>query len=250
MLAVLTAMPREAASFAKAINATPVSGGEGLMKGVLGETGVLVSAVGIGAREIEKVVSDLTREHGVTEIVGMGYAGAADPTLKTGDLVLGTDTCLVEESGGREIHSRDAVAALDAKLLARAESGLRRWGMPYRAGKIGTVTRVVTEPREKREMAERFGIRAVDMETYHVAEAVARYGLPFLAVRAIVDTAEMQLPQGLDALYEEGRVSVARSLGYVVNHPGELWRLSGLGLKARAADKTLNAFIRSYLFVE
>jgi len=250
VLAVLTAMPREAASFAKAINATPVSGGEGLMKGVLGETGVLVSAVGIGAKEIGKVVSDLTREHGVTEIVGMGYAGAADPTLKTGDLVLGTDTCLVEESGGREIHSRDAVAALDAKLLARAESGLRGWGMPYRAGKIGTVTRVVTEPREKREMAERFGIRAVDMETYHVAEAVARYGLPFLAVRAIVDTAEMQLPQGLDALYEEGRVSVARSLGYVVNHPGELWRLSGLGLKARAADKALNAFIRSYLFVE
>ena len=135
-------------------------------------------------------------------------------------------------------------------MLARAESGLRGWGIPHRAGKIGTVMRVVTEPRAKRELAERFGVRAMDMETYHVAEAVSRYGLPFLAVRAIVDTAEMQLPQGLDALYDEGRVSVARSLGYVVNHPGELWRLSGLGLKARAADRALNTFIRSYLFVD
>ena len=250
MLAVLTAMPREAASFAKAINATPVNGGEGLLRGVLGETGVLVSAVGIGAKEIDRVVAELTQDHGVTEIVAMGYAGAADASLNTGDLVLGTDTCLIDESGLTEIHSRDAVAALDAKLLARAESGLSGWGIPYRAGKIGTVARVVTEPRTKREIAERFGIRAVDMETYHVAEAVSRYRLPFLAVRAIVDTAEMQLPQGLDALYDEGRVSVARSLGYVVNHPGELWRLSGLGLKARAADKALNAFIRSYLFVE
>ena len=247
---MLTAMPREAASFAKAINATPVNEGGGLMKGVLGETGVLVSAVGIGAKKTEEVVSQLMREHGVTEIVAMGYAGAADPTLKTGDLVLGTDTCLVNESGQSEIHSRAAVSALDGKLLARAELGLSGWGIPYRAGKIGTVMRVVTDPRAKRELAERFGIRAVDMETYHVAEAVSHYGLPFLAVRAIVDTVEMQLPEGLDALYEEGRVSVARSLGYVVNHPGELWRLSGLGLKARAADKALNAFIRSYLLVD
>lgn len=250
MLAVLTAMPREAASFAKAINATPVNVGSGLMKGVLGETGVLVSAVGVGAKKTETVVAELIREHGVTEIVAMGYAGAADPTLNTGDLVLGTDTCLIEESGLSEVHSRATVAALNAKLLARAESGLRGCGISYRAGKIGTVMHVVTEQREKRALAERFGIRAVDMETYHVAEAVSRYGLPLLAVRAIVDTAEMQLPQGLDALYNGGRVSVARSLGYVVNHPGELWRLSGLGLKARAADKALNAFIRSYLFVD
>lgn len=245
---MLTAMPREAASFAKAINARPVYGGGGLMRGALGETGVLVSAVGIGAKKIEKVVSELTRLHGVTEILAMGYGGAADPTLKAGDLVLGTDTCLVDDPDQTEVHSRAAVSALDAGLLARAESGLRAWSIPYRAGKIGTVTRLVTEPRAKREMAERFGIRALDMETYHVAEAVAQYGLPFLPVRAIVDTAEMQLPEGLDALYEEGRVSVARSLGYVVNHPGELWRLSGLGLKARVADKALNAFIRSYLF--
>lgn len=250
MLAVLTAMPREAASFAKAINATPINGAEGLMKGALGETGVLVSAVGIGAKKTEKVVAELTREHGVTEIVAMGYAGAADATLNTGDLVLGTDTCLIDESGMSATHSRDAVAALDAKLLARAESGLSGWGIPHRAGKIGTVTQVVTKPRAKRELAERFGVRAVDMETYHVAEAVARHGLRFLAVRAIVDTVEMHLPEGLDALYDEGRISVARSLGYVVNHPGELWRLSGLGLKARAADKALNAFIRSYLVVD
>ena len=250
MLAVLTAMPREAASFAKAINATPVSGAGGLMKGALGETGVLVSTVGIGAKRTEKVIAELTREHGVTEIVAMGYAGAADPTLKTGELVLGTDTCLVSEGGETEVHSRTAVASLDAKLLARATAALVEWGIPHRAGKIGTVTRVLTEPREKMGLAERFGIRAVDMETYHVAEAASRYGLPFLAVRSIVDTAEMQLPQGLDALYKEGRVSVARSLGYVVNHPGELWRLSGLGLKARVADKALDVFIRSYLFAD
>ena len=107
----------------------------------------------------------------------------------------------------------------------------------------------MTEPDVKRQLGESFGVQALDMETYHVAKTVSRYGLPFLAVRAILDPVEMRLPEGLDTLHEEGRVSVARGLGYVVSHPSEVWRLSGLGLKARAADRALNGFIRSFLFV-
>ena len=247
MLAVLTAMPREASSFAKAIQASPVNGRGRLLKGVIGDTGVLVSTVGIRAGRTESVVSELTREHGVTEILALGYAGAASPGLRTGDLVLGAETCLVDDSGVSE--SGPGTTTLDPALLARAESALSRSGVRYQIGKIGTVSRVVTEPDVKRQLGESLGVQALDMETYHVAEAVSRYRLPFLAVRAILDPVEMRLPEGLDTLHEEGRVSVARGLGYVVSHPSEVWRLSGLGLKARAADRALNEFIRSFLLV-
>ena len=218
-----------------------------MSKGVFGGTGVLISTVGIGARETNRVVSELTREHGVTEILALGYAGAASPGLRTGDLVLGAETCLVDDSGVSE--SRPGTTTLDPALLERAESALSRSGVRYQIGRIGTASRVVTEPDVKRRLGESFGAQALDMETYHVAKIVSRYGLPFLAVRAILDPVEMRLPEGLDTLHEEGRVSVARGLGYVVSHPSEVWRLSGLGLKARTADRALNGFIRSFLVV-
>ena len=247
MLAVLTAMPREASSFAKTIHASPVRDRGRVSKGVFGGTGVLISTVGIGARGTDRVVSELAREHGVTEILALGYAGAASQGLRTGDLVLGDEACLVDDSG--DVETLFNATSLDPGLLARAGSALSRSGVRYRTGRIGTASCVVTDPDAKKRLGQRFGVLALDMETYQIAETVSRYGLSFLAVRAILDPVEMRLPDGLDSLYEEGRVSVARGLGYVVSHPGEVWRLSGLGLKARAADRALNEFIRSFLLV-
>ncbi len=240
MLAVLTAMPREASSFAKAIKASPMRGGRG-------GTGTLISTVGIGAEGAERVVSELVGEHGVTEVLALGYAGAASAGLRPGDLVLGAETCLVSDPAIAE--TRPDAISLDPGLLARAESALSRSGVRYRIGKIGTASRVITEPGEKKRLGEGIGVQALDMETYHLAEAVSRYGTPFLAVRAILDPVEARLPDGLDALYENGRFSAARGVAYAVKHPGDTWRLPGLGLKARAADRALNAFMRSFLFV-
>ena len=183
----------------------------------------------------------------MTEILAMGYAGAASPGLRTGDLVLGAETCLVDDSGVSE--SESGTTTLDPALLARAESALSRSGVLYQIGKIGTVSRVVTEPEVKRQLGESLGVKALDMETHHMAETVSRYGLPFLAVRAILDPVEMRLPEGLDTLYEDGRFSLKRVLTFAGRHPGELWRLPGIGFKARAADRALNGFIRSFLFV-
>ena len=101
----------------------------------------------------------------------------------------------------------------------------------------------------KEGLGKRLGVKALDMETHHMAETVSRFGLPFLVVRAILDPVEMRLPEGLDTLYEDGRFSIKRVLTFAGRHPGELWRLPGIGLKARAADKALNGFIRSFLFV-
>ena len=246
MLAVLTAMPREASSFAKTIHASPVRDRGRLSKGVIGGTGVLISTVGIGARETERVVSELTREHGVTEILALGYAGAASQGMRAGDIVLGSETCLAEESS---LGENCPTAVLDAALFAKAESALSRSGIRYHVGKIGTVSRVATEPDVKEGLGKRFGVKALDMETHHMAETVSRYGLPFLAVRAILDPVEMRLPEGLDTLYEDGRFSLNRVLTFAGRHPGELWRLPGIGLKARAADRALNEFIRSFLLV-
>ena len=245
MLAVLTAMPREASSFAKTIHASPVRDRGRVSKGVFGGTGVFISTVGIGARETDRVVSELTREHGVTEILALGYAGAASQGLRTGDLVLGDEACLVDDSG--DVETLSNATSLDPGLLARAESALSRSDVRYRIGRIGTASCVVTDPDVKKRLGQRFGVLALDMETYQISETVSRYGLSFLAVRAILDPVAMRLPEGLDTLYEDGRFSLSRVLTFAGRHPGELWRLPGIRFKARAADRALNEFIRSFL---
>ena len=92
---MLTAMPREATSFAKTIHASPVRGRGRVSKGVIGGTGVLISTVGHRCDGRRREWSaEVTREHGVTEILALGYAGAASQGLRTGDLVLGTEHVL------------------------------------------------------------------------------------------------------------------------------------------------------------
>ena len=88
------------------------------------------------------------------------------------------------------------------------------------------------------------GAAAVDMESLAVAEVAAAHGLPFLAVRVIVDTAGDALPAAVLAATRSGRVHIGRLIGALALAPAQIPGLLRLAQRYRAASRSLAALAR------
>jgi nucleoside phosphorylase len=170
--------------------------------------------------------------------VAVGLAGGCEPDLRPGDVVVGDP---VVGSGG-EVDGR-----ADPALLARAERALMAAGLRYRVGRLLTVDAVVTSPADKAGAFRAHGALAVDMESAHVIAWARRAGVPALAVRAIADGPDEDVPaELLRAVGADGRMrpgAVARLLG----RPGlarAAWRL---GRRSRRGLESLARFVRAFV---
>ena len=102
-----------------------------------------------------------------------------------------------------------------------------------------TVAAVVATAAAKAALFSTSGARAVDMESAAIAEAARRRGLPFIAVRVIIDRAGDAMPDSFVAAFDaNGDFSVWRLLGQLLRAPGELGavlRLAGIFHQANRA---------------
>jgi 4-hydroxy-3-methylbut-2-enyl diphosphate reductase len=127
----------------------------------------------------------------------VGLCAAASPSLRTGDVLLGSE--LRRPDG-------DMLAAPGSRMLAAA---LRRRGLRPRSGTIASVERIAG-PAERRFLAEQ-GVDAVDMESAWLADAAA--GRPLAVLRVVVEEAGRELVDprtaaaGAHALYELRRAA-------------------------------------------
>ncbi|HET7648893.1 MAG TPA: 4-hydroxy-3-methylbut-2-enyl diphosphate reductase [Gaiellaceae bacterium] len=106
-----------------------------------------------------------------------GLCAAASPTLRTGDVLLGSE---LRRPGG------ETVEAAGSRMLAAA---LRRRGLRPRVGTIASVDRVAG-PAERRFLAEQ-GADGVDMESAWLAEGAD--GRPLVVLRVVVEEAGREL---------------------------------------------------------
>jgi adenosylhomocysteine nucleosidase len=82
----------------------------------------------------------------------------------------------------------------------------------------------------------------VDLESAQVARAAARAGVPWLALRAIVDEADVTLPP----FAREARSNyVLPALRHALRGPGAALQLLRLARAARAATASLTAAVQS-----
>ena len=157
--------------------------------------------------------STLAREH-VAEVlagpspplgavISAGYAGALDPALAVGDLVLG------------ENYSSPA-------LLIPARDRLR--GEPCRTGGLRTEPAAVERADEKAALHRATGALAVDMETAWIAAACAAAGLPLLSLRVVSDAADQDFPVPGRVLYDavRQRPRYLALPAWLAVHPGQI----------------------------
>ena len=196
--------------------------------------GALVIASGMGRAAAAAGARRLVKE-GAGALMSWGLAGGLDPALAAGTIVLPSE---VVSSDGAVFAT--ASAWRDQLLRAVAAS------QAVCGGRLLTCRELLGSPADKASAWRRMSAVAVDMESLAIAEIAAENRLPFLAVRAVVDTAADSLPPGLMAAAREGdRKRLAPLLGALVRAPGELPDFIRLFRRYRAASRALARVARS-----
>jgi len=155
-----------------------------------------------------------------------GLAGALDPALAAGTIML-----------PGELISRDGARFVTCK--AWRERVAASLGLEVSTGTLLTSARAIETPAEKAAAFRDTGAAAVDMESAAVAEVAAAHGLPFIAVRVIVDTAGDALPPAVVAASTAGRVEIGRLIAGLVAAPREIAELIRLARRYRMAMRSL-----------
>jgi adenosylhomocysteine nucleosidase len=115
-----------------------------------------------------------------------------------------------------------------------------------RSGRLLTAAKSVGSIEDKAELFRTTGAVAVDMESAAVAEVAEQHGIPFLAVRVIVDSASDVLPRAVTAAADnEGHLQIWRLIGALALAPNELAPLIRLAQRYRAANRSLASIART-----
>jgi adenosylhomocysteine nucleosidase len=164
---------------------------------------------------------------GARSLVAFGLAGGLEPGIRCGSVLLPAK--VIGDAGE---------FAADAAWRGRWRDALEGH-VPLVEGPLYSAGVVLTTPEAKAALSRRTGAVAVDMESAGVAEAAAAAGLPFLALRAIADTADDALPEGADRLVTAAGKTAWRELLPFLVSPRALGLLIRLGLRSRRARAQL-----------
>jgi Phosphorylase superfamily len=152
-------------------------------------------------------------------LIMAGIAGALDPSLKVGDVVM-------DDAAG---------------LIGASSSG----SVSIIRGGIHTSNQFIADPGRKAELFRSTGALAVEMEHAIARNAAQEAGIPFIGVRAISDTARETVdPRVLSLTDDLGHPKPMAVAALLARSPGmvkELWRLNN---QSRQAAKALAIAVR------
>jgi len=195
--------------------------------------GTLVAVSGMGRAAAAGAAGALV-DAGATALVSWGLAGGLDPGLQAGAICL--PSMVVSRDGATfvtDLHWREILtAAISQRLIVVS-------------GRLLTSAVAIEDAAAKAAAFRETGAVAVDMESAGVAQIAALNKLPFVAVRAIVDTAGDTLPPAVIAAGTEGRVRLARLILGIVRSPREIAAVLRLAKRYRAAIHALGAVART-----
>ncbi len=214
--------------------------------GRLGGQPVVLAATGDGAPAAERGLAALLDAMPVRRLLVLGVAGGLSPQLRTGDLLAARR--VVSALGAGQAPSAavagQAMAVPDSAWLATAVAA------GAVAGTALTSPRILVDPRQKAaayaDLVAALGAggagepATVDLETAVYARLAAVRGIPFLAVRAVIDDAGEALPLDFNrARRGEGGVDEARVVRMALCRP-QTWRaLADLRRRLRRAALAL-----------
>ncbi len=167
----------------------------------------------IAYSKIGKVFSTLTaatmiEKFGAELLLFSGVAGGINPTLKIGDLIVATALCQHDLDITAFGHPHGFVPEgsqfieAEKKLIAIANDVASDMGVKLQEGVIATGDQFIHSQERKDWISATFNADALEMEGTSVAVVCEALEVPFLILRAISDTADMDASFNFDEFLE------------------------------------------------
>jgi adenosylhomocysteine nucleosidase len=203
MIAVTFALPDESGVFLKSIrDLRTVSGGSlPVYFGTLDGLEIAVLHTGVGETSARPRLTRFLSDHRPMLLISSGFAGALDPSLPIGALVVAENF-----SSPAPLES--------ARLFFHASRSVFFGGLTTQSLPSESVS-------SKHALSVETGALAVDMETTALASLCSAASIPFLSVRAVSDTALQPLPLPFSVWFDsvEQKARVSSLLLYLATHP-------------------------------
>jgi adenosylhomocysteine nucleosidase len=220
MLGIVVSLPRELKSLTR--QTIPV----GAWKAITDST--LVALSGIGAERAYAAGAVLVSQ-GATALLSWGCAAALDDYASPGCLIL--PERIIGASGEIYLVNTEWHRRLYQKLRSKH---------PVRIQALAESDAIMKTSAEKRTLAKRTQAAATDMESAAQARLARERGLPFMAIRAVVDTVSTDIPENvLKALDPQGNINVWKLLTRTYLSPADWVKIIQLGIQFNAAQKSL-----------
>ena len=250
-LALLVALPEEARGILKAgyWSKAASPGSHEMYECRAGDGQAVLAVSGVGRIHAETTTRAVLEERSPSAVLSLGFAGGLVAGQQAGDLVVARVLIPAGSASNGQPKPRASEALhTDQTLIDKALGVLATLGLRHRTGTCVTASQLVSRPEAKRRLGLDTDALAVEMESFWIALACHERKVPFLAVRAIVDTAERPLPDflatsALDAsLWSGWRFALS-----VMLHPHWIPSLIRLGGAASGARNSLTAFATDFL---
>ena len=195
--------------------------------------------IGVGPKRAGAAMTEVLKKakRRPEAVLMLGVAGAVNPGMDSGDLILADTYALDAEGDGVENISPDT------EMLELAEATAAELRMPVSRASSLTVNHLIVESSERQQLRDKYQVGSVNMEDYAVAVAVGKAGVPFLSVRVILDTAEQSLPGYLPGLSKKRNAALTEILLKPWRIP-TLWKLKS---QMDLCQAVLTRFGLSYL---
>jgi adenosylhomocysteine nucleosidase len=239
-----------------------------LHSGQIGDRLVALATVPVGPVNAALGAQALVSQYRVRSLISFGSAGALDPALGLGALVIARQAVVHDAGvfhGQRFVPSgtmgRDARGHVGHRRLFEADPELVAWalraaevlGREVHTGVVATGNQVISSTARRRWLRQTFDALAVEMETAAVAQVAMAHGLPWVAVRAISDMASDGLILDYDRLViylDDERPawqSQAHRWFYLASHPAARRRLrrlrKGLAVASEQSSQLVEAML-------
>ena len=193
------------------------------------------SVIGIG-RNAADLLAGLLDTAPCRLLLSLGYAGALDPHLQPGELVVGNSYLY---------GSSEAVHGVPH--ATRAAMLLRESGLSVLEGAVLTVDEPLLTPLAKRRAYNGSGALVVDMEGRWIADVAASRNIPLIGIRAVLDEAYYPLPAFIATIIADGGRREWVHAFRAILRPSAARSFLPLALKSRRASRALQMAVQGIL---
>ena len=233
LLAVVASMERELVALAGSRSGDVTRDGAGSL--------VHLHVTGVGKdRALSGIHALLQRPDRPDAILSLGFAGALNEGLETGDLVLAQRLYATGE---------ESFLSVDDRLLKLTQESIKNIRQfRHSVADSLTVPQPVVTAAAKDRLARATTAWVVNMEDYWIAKGAAEAGIPFISVRAVVDTARQNLPGFVAGLGRLGPMGQALQAGAnAIVRPWSVPGLLKLSKQVRVAQEGLGSFVAAFV---